>query len=158
MEPRGKRNSVVVVDDEPGILHGLTQLFEKENFTVYTAEDRPGLSDIIASKTVDIAILDMRLKNGLSGLDLLTLLRNYDPDLPVIMVTGYGSIDTAIQAMKLGAVDYIQKPIENRTLLDVVRKNLELLRLRKDNSFLRNELLSQVYQHQIITTDGAFLR
>jgi len=118
MEPRGKRNSVVVVDDEPGILHGLTQLFEKENFTVYTAEDRPGLSDIIASKTVDIAILDMRLKNGLSGLDLLTLLRNYDPDLPVIMVTGYGSIDTAIQAMKLGAVDYIQKPIENRTLLD----------------------------------------
>lgn len=157
MEPRGKRNSVVVVDDEPGILHGLRQLFEKENFTVYTAEDRPGLSDIIASKTVDIAILDMRLKNGLSGLDLLALLRNYDPDLPVIMVTGYGSIDTAVQAMKLGAVDYIQKPIENRTLLDVVRKNLELLRLRKDNSFLRNELLSHVYQHKIITADGAFL-
>jgi len=157
MEPKGKRNSVVIVDDEPGILHGLRQLFEKENFTVYTAEDRAGLSDIIATKTVDIAILDIRLKNGLSGLDLLALLRNYDADLPVLMVTGYGSIDTAVQAMKLGAVDYIQKPIENRTLLDVVRKNLELLRLRKDNSFLRNELLSQVYQHRIITADGAFL-
>ncbi|MCX7025927.1 MAG: response regulator [Spirochaetes bacterium] len=59
-----------------------------------------------------------------------------DPDVPVIMVTGYGSIESAIDAMKRGAADYILKPIDNGTLLEIVCRCLEMARLKKDNNFL----------------------
>jgi DNA-binding NtrC family response regulator len=73
------------------------------------------------------------------------------------MVTGYGSIESAIDAMKRGAADYVLKPIDNDTLLAIVRRNLEVVRLRKDNSFLKKELLHTVYSHEIITQDPVFL-
>ncbi len=155
MNPR--KTSILIVDDEEGIRHGLSQLFRNEGFAVHAAADAEGAVLIAGSHGIDIALLDLRLKGGKSGLDLLATLHSGDPELPVIMVTGYGSIDSAIQAMKQGAADYILKPIENNALLDVVGKNLELARLRKDNVFLRSELLSKVYQHEIITRDPGFL-
>ncbi len=152
-----KKSSILIVDDEEGIRHGLSQFFSKQGLIVHAAEDEEAALAIAAGKSLDIAILDIRLKNGKSGLDLLAKLHCNDPDLPIVMVTGYGSIDTAIQAIKHGAADYILKPIENLVLLDVVVRNLELARLRKDNTFLRNELLSTIYQHDIITSDPKFL-
>jgi DNA-binding NtrC family response regulator len=107
---------------------------------------------------VDIAVVDIRLKNGTSGISLLGDLRGCDPELPVVMVTGYGSIESAVEAMKRGAADYVLKPIDNAALMEIIRRNLELARLRKDNSFMRSELLNKVYAHDILTRDPGFLR
>ncbi len=148
---------ILIVDDEEGIRHGLSRLFEQAGYTAFAAEDEEGALAFAAHNRIDLAILDLRLKHGKTGMDLLELLRSGDPTLPVIMVTGYGSIESAIDAMKHGASDYVLKPIENAALLDAVRRNLELTRLRKDNEFLRKELMDKVYAHNIVTQDSRFL-
>ena len=146
--------NVLIVDDELGIRHGLSQFFKKEGFTVYTAEDKASMEAVVKEFHIDIILLDLRLKNGQNGLDALAWIGSADSDIPVIVITGYGSIDSAVQAIKLGAVDYILKPLENHTILELVKKNLEVKNLRKTNAFLRNELLSNVYTHQIITINS----
>lgn len=148
--------NLLIVDDELGIRHGLSQFFKKEGFSVYTAEDQASMEAVVREFHVDIILLDLRLKNGQSGLDALSWLRSAEADIPIIIITGYGSIDSAVQAIKLGAVDYILKPLENHTILELVKKNLEVKDLRKTNVFLRNELLSSVYTHQIITENPVF--
>jgi DNA-binding NtrC family response regulator len=73
------------------------------------------------------------------------------------MITGYGSIESAIESMKRGAADYILKPIENAALLSIIRKNLEFVQLKKDNTFLKHELLNRVYGYDLVTQDPEFL-
>jgi len=93
----------------------------------------------------------------MSGLDLLARLKSEDSDLPVIIITGYGSIESAIEAMKRGASDYILKPVDNEALLALVRRNLEVVQLRRDNRYLKKELYQKEYQRQIITKTPAIL-
>lgn len=155
MTPKAK---ILIVDDEEGIRHGLRRFFESEGYDVETADSTSAAIALANQSRIDIAIVDMRLKGGGSGVELLSWFRNEDVDAPVIMVTGYGSIESAIDAMKRGAADYVLKPIDNETLLEIVRRNLEVVHLRKDNSFLKKELLQTVYSHEIITQDPEFLR
>ena len=105
--------NLLIVDDELGIRHGLSQFFKKEGFSVYTAEDQASMEAVVREFHVDIILLDLRLKNGQSGLDALSWLRSAEADIPIIIITGYGSIDSAVQAINLGAVDYILKPRSN---------------------------------------------
>ncbi|TFG59301.1 MAG: sigma-54-dependent Fis family transcriptional regulator [Spirochaetales bacterium] len=148
---------ILIVDDEPGILHGLSGLFKREGFTVFTGDDAPSALVHTENNSFEIAILDIRLKNGYPGTDLLKELKARDPDLPVIMITGFGSVESAVGAMKLGASDYILKPLDNSRILDVVRRNIELTRLKNDNIYLRNELRENLYSHDIVTEDPVFL-
>ncbi len=149
---------ILIVDDEIGILHGLRRFFESESFQVETAENISTAMMITNRSHLDVAIVDVRLKGGESGIEMLSWLRNEEPDMPVIMITGYGSIESAIDAMKRGAADYVLKPVDNDTLLEIVKRNLELRRLRKDNYYLKKELLNNVYDHEIITQDPEMQR
>ena len=149
----GKGYTILIVDDEEGLRYGLERLFKKQGFTVYAVGEFEKALATASRHALDIALLDIRLKIGQSGLDLLKELRTIEPELIVIMITGYGSIDTAVGSMKDGASDYILKPLDNRNLLDVVYKNLELRRLQHENSFLKNELLHQYLSHKCITTN-----
>jgi DNA-binding NtrC family response regulator len=153
----GNDRTVLIVDDEEGIRYGLSRLFIKEGYAVLAFEGGEGALQAAKERAIDIAVVDMRLKGGESGLDLLAALLAEDPDLPVVIVTGYGSIETAVEAMKHGASDYVLKPIDNAALLDIIRRNLEIVRLRKDNSFLKSELMNTVYSHEIVTRDPGFL-
>ncbi len=150
-------HSILIVDDEEGIRHGLSHLFMKEGFSVTAVDDAAEALSISQKTSIDIAIIDIRLKGGANGIELLEALKENDPDIRVIMITGYGSIESAVESMKRGASDYILKPIENAALLEIVRKNLEFAQLKKDNTFLKHELLSRVYAHDIITRDPEFL-
>ena len=109
-----KGRTVLIVDDEEGIRHGLMTMFRKEGFTVHCAADwrRSGGSGGPAIP-VDAAVVDVRLRGGKSGIDLLQELKRLEPDLVVIVITGFGSIDNAVAAMKAGAADYFLKPIDN---------------------------------------------
>lgn len=132
--------NILIVDDEEGIRKGLQRLFEKNGFTVYTA-DLPEQAEIILGEIlIHAALLDIRLKGGDSGIELLKKIREIDPDIAVIMITGYGTIESAVECMKYGASDYILKPLNNILILDTVRKSLELSDLIRENSFLKETI------------------
>ena len=148
---RGKGHNLLIVDDEAGLRHGLKTLFKREGFTVYALGDFAQAIVTAEKYALDVALVDIRLKGGKTGIDLLHALRRIDPELVVLMITGYGSIDTAVTSMKTGASDYILKPIDNHMLLDVVYKNLELRTLKTDNSFYKDEVFKQYRSQQFIT-------
>ncbi len=146
--------SLLIVDDEEGIRHGLRNFFQKHSFTVYTSGDIETAVKTIKENTIDAAIIDLRLKGEDSGIELLKELKSIEPDLVEIVITGYGSIDTAVSSMKEGAADYIVKPIDNKKLLDCVNKNLEIRRLKSENVYLRRELMDQSAADTFVTAVG----
>ena len=150
---RGKGYTILIVDDEEGLRYGLERLFKKQGFTVYASGEFAKAVEIAEKYSIDVALLDIRLKSGDRGVELLKKLKKIEPELLGIMITGYGSIDTAVASMKEGASDYMLKPVDNRSLLELVYKNLELRRLKNDNSFLRDELLNQSLANKCITTN-----
>ncbi len=143
--------SILIVDDEEGIRFGLNNLFEKAGFRVFAFGEFDRAISKVREENIDIAILDIRLKDRRSGIDLLRELKQIDPDIIVIIITGYGSIDTAITSMKEGAADYIIKPIDNAKLLDIVNKNLQIRNLRNENYYLKSELLSRSTSYKFVT-------
>ena len=147
-----KGMSVLIVDDEEGLRHGLENLFKREGFTVHTAASYETAVSAAARYPVDAAIVDVRLKGDRSGIDLLLVLKRLEPDLVVIVITGYGSVDTAVASLKGGAADYFLKPIDNPKLLESVRRNLEFRALASENRFLKDELV-QRSPHTFVTRD-----
>ena len=150
-----KGASILIVDDEEGIRHGLENLFRREGFTVRAAAGYDSAVSAAAKFPIDVAIVDIRLRGGQSGIDLLKELKGLEPDVVVIVITGFGSIDTAVASLKAGAADYFLKPIDNGKLLDAVRKNLALRALASENRFLRDELNQRSIPHQFVTQDPA---
>ena len=157
VETRGKGLSLLIVDDEEGLRYGLERLFKKQGFRVYAVGDGDEARAIASKNAIDLALLDIRLKSGQGGLALLKELKQIEPEMIVIMMTGYGSIETAVNSMKEGASDYLLKPIDNANLLDVAYTHLDLRALKKQNTFLRSELLHQTPTHHCITHDPELL-
>ena len=147
---------VLVVDDEAGIRHGLQRLFEKAGYFVHVASSSTEAIREAERERIDIAIVDVRLKNSESGIDLISELKVIEPDMIVLIVTGYGSIDTAVAAMKQGAAEYVVKPIDNIKLLDSVSKNIQLRVLKEENRFLRSELSTR-HSPQFISRNAQIL-
>jgi len=147
--------SILIVDDEEGIRHGLENLFRREGFTVHSAADHEPAVAAAARHPLDVALIDMRLKGGNSGIELLKELKRVEPDLVVIVITGFGSIDTAVSSLKAGAADYFLKPIDNTKLLDAVRKGLQMRALASENRYLRDELSRRSLPHHFLTSDPA---
>ncbi len=121
--------SLLVVDDEPNILYAIEKAFRSESLTVLTAQTGKEGLELIRLRRPDALILDVRLSD-MSGMDVFNEARQIDPQLPVIMITAFGTTETTIEAMKRGAVDYLLKPLDLPELREVVRKALELRRLR----------------------------
>jgi len=120
---------ILIIDDEPGILYSLETGLERDTTTVVTAQTaRLGLA-AVAKEKPDAVILDVRLPD-MSGLDAFDQIRESDPRLPVIIVTAHGDTETAIEAMKRGAFEYLLKPIDLHQLDDLVGKAFELRRMQ----------------------------
>jgi len=149
--------SILIVDDEEGIRSGLSKFFAREGYEPSAAATAEQAIALAESAYFAAAILDVRLGGKDRGSELLSELRSRDPDLCVVMVTGYGNVESAVRAMKDGAADYILKPIDNARLLEAVRRSIELARLRRDNAYLRRELIANVYAHDIVTRDPRYL-
>jgi DNA-binding NtrC family response regulator len=149
--------AILIVDDEEGIRSGLGKFFRREGYEAATAPTAEEAIALAEKSYFAAAILDVRLGGRDRGCELLSELRSRDPDLSVVMVTGYGSVESAVRAMKDGASDYMLKPIDNVRLLEAVRRSIELARLRRDNAYLRRELIANVYSHDIVTRDARYL-
>ncbi len=129
MSDENKKIKLLLVDDEADFLASLSKRLGKRDFDITTANE--GKLAIKAAKKMgfDIAVLDMKMP-GMDGMELLQILKNKHKFLEVIILTGYGGIDSAVEATKLGAYSYLEKPYEFEKLLEVLKKAYET-RLRK---------------------------
>jgi len=139
------------VDDEEGIRYSLRVFLSRRGFSVSEAGDVNTAKDLISRGIFDTAILDIRLQNEETGLDLVESIRERNPDAVILIVTGYGHLDTAVTAIRKGANDYLQKPLDNERILDSIRKNSEIFQLKKENSLLKKELEENLFRHDIVT-------
>jgi DNA-binding NtrC family response regulator len=129
---------ILLVEDKESLRRVLRLTLEHAGYSVTEAADAREAINEIERVPHKIVLTDLRMPNG-SGLDVLRAARAVDGDIPVIVMTAYGSIDEAVQAMKDGAHDFLQKPVDSNHLLLLVGRALEQLRLRTENILLREE-------------------
>ncbi len=134
--------TILVVDDERNFLVVLKSLLEEEGYEVLTAADSLVALDVVEHTDLDAVVTDMKMPH-LDGIGLLERIKKINPDLPVIMMTAYGTIEKAVEAMKKGAYDYITKPFSNEELKVTIRKAVDIYRLVKENRYLNQELRNQ---------------
>ncbi|MDY6967867.1 MAG: response regulator [Spirochaetota bacterium] len=133
-----KDTKILIIDDEAVIRDGCTKILTKEGWEAESVED--GLKGIerIKSKDFDLVLLDLMMP-GLNGLEVINEVNKISSDIYIIVITGFATVETAVEAMKRGAYDYIPKPFTPDQLRVVVRKALENMALRKETEFLRKE-------------------
>jgi DNA-binding NtrC family response regulator len=131
-------HDVLLVEDKESLRRVLRLTLESAGYTVEEAVDARDATQAIARSPFRVVLTDLRMPNG-SGLDVLRASKSADPDVPVVLMTAYGSIDEAVQAMKDGAHDFLQKPVDSNHLLLLVERALEQARLRSENVLLREE-------------------
>ncbi len=140
---------VLIADDQADVLAALRLLLKGERFEIESASSPAGVLKAVDSQELDVVLIDLNYArdttSGNEGLDLLTRIRSADPTLPVVVMTAWGSVDLAVEAMRRGARDFIQKPWDNARLLTVLRTQVELgealrrgQRLEAENLALRD--------------------
>jgi DNA-binding response OmpR family regulator len=140
--------SILVVDDEQNLRHTLAFILKRAGYFVTTAENAEETLNTLKTGTFDLMILDIKMPD-VDGLTLLKVIRQNHPKLPVFILTGYGSLDSAIEALHLEARDYLLKPIDPAQLLERIQAILQ----EEQSNQRRNEILNQV-QTLIAELDG----
>ncbi len=146
-EPRSLR--ILIVDDEEVLRDVLEAVLRREGFDVVLAASGEEALSVLDTEEVDCVILDVMLP-GISGIDTLRAIRIANPELPVVVITAFSSIDGAIEAMKRGAFHYIPKPFKNEEVVLTVNKALEQRRLSRENERLKAELSEKYAYSNII--------
>jgi two-component system nitrogen regulation response regulator NtrX len=132
-------STVLIIDDEPGIRDVLSDVLNDEGYTVIAAEDGPAGLGHLASRAVDLVFLDVWLPN-LGGIDVLRRIRGEFPDVAVVMISGHANIKLAVEAVKIGAFDFLEKPLSLDRTTTAARNALALAALRRENRTLKNSL------------------
>ena len=130
---------ILVIDDEKSILDLLSVVFEKEGYMVETSLSATRAVELMGNEDFDIIVSDIKMPK-MSGMELLSYVRKNRPDIPIVMITAYGTIKQAVEALKAGAMDYIVKPFDVEELKIIVAQGLEKKRLKEENLFLKKEL------------------
>jgi two-component system response regulator AtoC len=141
---------VLIVDDEENFRHILSVILKKEKYDVETASNGEDALQRISGAPFDQVLCDIRMP-GMDGLDFLKEVQKMKADANVIMMSAYGTLDTAIEAMKLGAYDYISKPFKPDEIILTLRKAEERERLRKENELLRREVKREYSFENIVS-------
>jgi DNA-binding NtrC family response regulator len=133
------KGRILIVDDELVVRDSLGKWFTSEGYTAQPVGSGREALEVLGHATFDLALLDIKMP-GMDGIELQARLKEADPELSVIIMTGYGSVDTAVQALKRGAYDYITKPVDPDELSHLVAKALEHKRARNEVTRLRENL------------------
>jgi DNA-binding NtrC family response regulator len=138
--------TILVVDDDPVIRKMLERRLEKEGYEVLVAEDGYQARKMLPQQHIDVVLTDLMMPGSIGGIEVLDIAKNLNPNIEVILITAHSSIDTAVEAMKKGAADYLEKPINFDELF------LRLEKIANVNSIMRNAMdLSQAMD----TTESA---
>ncbi len=138
---QSNRYDILIVDDEPLIRESLYEILRIDGYKAHMAQSGEEAVDIVRSEKMDIVVADMKLPK-MNGLELLDQLKKENPDIEVILITGFGTIESAVEAMKKGAYDYITKPINDQEIKMIINKIVEKKEILKENKNLR-EIIAQ---------------
>ncbi len=133
-------DKILVVDDEKKMRHILQLMLEQEGFRTEQAENGNVALAMLQEKAFDMVITDLKMPE-LDGLSLLQEAKKINPDLPVVVITAYGTIENAVEAMQKGAIDYITKPFEEEKILITLNRILKISRLKEEVKVLKEELM-----------------
>jgi two-component system nitrogen regulation response regulator NtrX len=142
-------HSILIVDDEPGIRQSLKGALEDEGYKASTAESGEACLELLKKRPFDVVLLDIWLP-GMDGLEALEKIKQSDDAPEVIMISGHGTIETAVRATKLGAFDFLEKPLSLEKMLILVKNAVEARKLESEN----RELKKQVQSKSVIAGDS----
>src|SRR5512144_3284030 len=131
-EPR----NILLVDDHKPFRDSLAKILSAEGFRVFPADDGEEALDILRREFIHLILTDLKMPK-MDGVELLKVAKTMRPEIEVMLITGYGTVDPAVTSMKDGAFDYIQKPFKPREILKLVRKALEKQSLILENRMLQ---------------------
>lgn len=140
---------VLVIDDEPVIVDVLRQLLVKRGYEVHVAGDAASGRQLLEEQTWDAVLLDVMLPDA-DGMELLRWIRDRNPNLAVVMITAFGTVESAVRAMKSGAFHYVTKPFKNDEVRHLVARAVQTSRLRRENKNLRRALEQRFRFEKII--------
>src|SRR6476660_8944512 len=143
------KGRILIVDDELVVRDSLGKWFTSEGYTARPVGGAREALEIIQQAEFDIALLDIKMP-GMDGMELQARLKEADPDLTVIIMTGYASVETAVQALKRGAYDYITKPVDPDELSHIVGKALEIRLTRREVARLREQVQATARSNDLI--------
>ena len=157
-QPIDPHVQVILIDDDPHLRQALYQTLDLAGLKVLPLAEANGLAGRIGRDWPGVVVSDIRMP-GMDGLELLTQLHGQDPELPVLLITGHGDVPLAVQAMRAGAYDFLEKPFASDALLDSVRRALALRALVLDNRSLRLALSDrQLLSSRLVGVSPAMLR
>jgi DNA-binding NtrC family response regulator len=134
-------SKILIAEDEPSIRRVLVKILSEENksYAIEEAEDGAVAIQMIKSKSFDLVLCDIKMPKN-DGLEVLSVIKEHQPDTPVVMISGHGDIDTAVETMRMGAFDYISKPPDLNRLLTTVRIALDNNQLKTENKHLKRKV------------------
>ena len=141
--------SILIVEDEPKMRRLLEMNLGEQGFTTFSAADAETGLKLLNQNPIDLVLTDFRLP-GMNGIEFLQAAKRVNAALPIIIMTAYGSVESAVEAMKLGASDYVLKPFSLEELTLIVRKELDSSHLREENRSLREALGRRYHYENII--------
>ncbi len=151
-----RKVNILVVDDEEIVRDSLSGWLEEDGYHVETAESGPKALERLPARDWNLAMVDLKMP-GMDGIELMEEIRKARPEMTVIIMTAYATVDTAVKAMKQGAYDYIVKPFNPEDLSLTIRKIVEHQNLVRENLFLRKELTKQYRLHDMISKNPRML-
>ena len=134
-----EKSRILVVDDEAVVREGVRRILEGDRYSVESCASGRAALDLMQEKDFDMVITDLKMP-GMGGLEVLRTIKILQPEIPVMIITGYSTVDTAVDAMKNGAIDYIAKPFTPEQLMEKVGKAFEQKTMLLDEIYLRKEL------------------
>ncbi len=134
--------TILIIDDEKSILDLLGLVFRKDGFQIKTCSSPDKVFDVIQGEVFDFLLCDIKMP-PLDGMDVLRFMRQEKPEVPVVMMTAYGSVKQAVESLKIGALDYVMKPFDVEELRIIVSRGFERLRLAEENVLLKKRLEEQ---------------
>ena len=141
-------NEILVIDDNSDIRLLISGILKDKGFSVRVAANFDQALNEINKKTPDVAVIDVKLDKGDNdGIDLLSYIKKIDDDVPVIMISGHANVQMAVDALKLGAFEFLQKPFSTERLLNFINRALENVSLRKEKQVLESKLF---YSYDIV--------
>jgi DNA-binding NtrC family response regulator len=145
--------AILIVEDEPKMLRLLELNLTEEGYTTHTASDAETGLNTLRQEKIDLVVTDLKLP-GMDGLEFLQAVKRADARIPVIVMTAYGTVETAVEAMKAGASDYVLKPFSLEEMKLIVRKELDVHDLREENRSLREALGKRYEFKNIVARSG----
>jgi two-component system response regulator HydG len=152
-----KKNSILVVDDDSAHRTMLQTLLSGWGYTIFEADDGTSAIDQVHGQPFDLILMDIRMIK-ISGLEALTAIRAYNPAIPIVLMTAYASVETAVEALKSGAYDYLPKPLNFDELKITIERAMDHSGLKEENRLLRESLDTQFDSQDIIGRSSSMVK